>query len=426
MAKSRSSNADVPLERVRCPIHGFIHYTKRERKIIDHPLFSRLRYIRQLALEEFVYPGATHTRFAHSLGVMEVATRLFDSLVVKSGPQMKTAFREVSNLGKPPLIRARQLLRLAGLLHDVGHASFSHVAEGIVNCGRKHEDLTKEIVEGEAFLGGLIDESFGIGASLLVSQIIGGDGLPPQLSILHDLISGEIDADRTDYLVRDSYHCGVAYGQFDFLRLIESVELRKDELGGLTLALDKRDVHLFEALVIARYQMNMQVYYHRIRRIYDYYLKKYFESLGGAEFDTAEKVLAQNDITMMARIFEDASRNDGEKGMWARRILFRRHHKLRKRTQPGAGVVQVKEFRQEFLQLKRRYPETDFVFDFGEGKIHKVLTPGDKQDDGLLDFKLKDGRKWISLGQESDILGKIPSRFLFAMIFEEEVDPVSS
>lgn len=87
---------DEPQHRVRCPIHGFIHFSENERYVLDHLLFRRLRYLRQLALTEFVYPGATHTRFEHSLGVMEVGTQAFDSLAAKQGSLLENLFKEVA------------------------------------------------------------------------------------------------------------------------------------------------------------------------------------------------------------------------------------------------------------------------------------------------------------------------------------------
>src|SRR5688572_3162441 len=120
---------DQPTQKIRCPIHGFIHYSRNERKIIDHPLFRRLRAIRQLALTEYVYPGATHSRFEHSLGVMEVATRMFESLCARHGETLDRHFKRYPYFKENPPGRARQILRLAALLHDVGHAPFSHAAE---------------------------------------------------------------------------------------------------------------------------------------------------------------------------------------------------------------------------------------------------------------------------------------------------------
>src|SRR2546430_10671506 len=100
---------DEPIHRVRCPIHGFIRFSENERKIIDHRLFRRLRWIRQLALTELVYPGATHTRFEHSLGVMEVATRIFDALARSRGEVMEETFATVEQLKDRPMAKARQL-----------------------------------------------------------------------------------------------------------------------------------------------------------------------------------------------------------------------------------------------------------------------------------------------------------------------------
>ena len=136
--------ADEPVNRIRCPIHGFIRFSENERQIIDDPHFRRLRWIRQLALTELVYPGATHTRFEHSLGVMEVASRIFDSLARTHGNVMEQTFATVEQLKERPLARARQLIRLAALLHDTGHCCFSHAAEEVIlkNLGRDHEVLT--------------------------------------------------------------------------------------------------------------------------------------------------------------------------------------------------------------------------------------------------------------------------------------------
>ena len=132
-------------------------------------------------------------------------------------------------------------------------------------------------------LGGLIDDTWGEGmavqvANLLVSDEAKGD-LPPQVLFLKDIISGHIDADRTDYLVRDSHHCGVEYGRFDHRRLIECLNLRRMDGGGLEIAIEIDGIHIVEALIMARFQMNAQVYFHRIRRIYDHFLIEYHRAL---------------------------------------------------------------------------------------------------------------------------------------------------
>ena len=277
--------ADEPTHRVRCPIHGFIRFSENERQIIDHRLFRRLRWIRQLALTEFVYPGATHTRFEHSLGVMEVATRIFDALARSRGDVMEATFATVEQLKDRPLAKARQLVPLAALLHDMGHCCFSHAAEEVIlkNLGQDHEALTVKILTEPSFPGAELDRLFFAGARLTANLIKPGKDFPPQLQVLRDIVSGQVDADRTDYLLRDSHHCGVDYGLFDYRRMIECLTLRPDPegAGGLEIAIQRDGIHTFEALILARYQMNTQVYYHRVRRIYDLYLKEYFKAQGG-------------------------------------------------------------------------------------------------------------------------------------------------
>ena len=112
---------------IRCPIHGFIGLNEWEKRIVDHKVFQRLRRIRQLAWTDHVYPSAMHTRFEHSLGVMHVATLLYDSIVAHSSQMLKSAY-EYTDLG---LSRDRQKVRLAALLHDIGHSPFSHGSEDL-------------------------------------------------------------------------------------------------------------------------------------------------------------------------------------------------------------------------------------------------------------------------------------------------------
>ena len=154
------SPEDEPKYRIRCPIHGFIRFSENERKIIDHRLYRRLRWIRQLALTELVYPGATHTRFEHSVGVMEVATRIFDNLARSNGGLMEKTFAGVELLKDKPLAKARQLVRLAALLHDVGHCCFSHAAEEVIQKGSDHEALTVFVLKEPAFLGNELNALF--------------------------------------------------------------------------------------------------------------------------------------------------------------------------------------------------------------------------------------------------------------------------
>src|SRR5271165_100954 len=264
-----------PTQGVRCPVHGFIGYSKNERKIIDHPVFQRLRHVRQLAMEYLVYPGAVHTRFEHSLGVMELATQVFDRLLERHRVEIEKDLRQVPELGDHTIAKSRQLIRLMALLHDVGHPAFAHAGEAGIP-GEDHEKVSIHAIQ--AILGSLLDSTFFPGTSAVLVRLMEKS---EELAFLSQLVSGEMDADRADYLLRDSLHCGVSYGLYDVAKLIEAVTLVEDpDSGRLQLALERGGEHMFEAMILARYQMNVQVYFHKIRRIYDHYLEEYNRSWG--------------------------------------------------------------------------------------------------------------------------------------------------
>jgi HD superfamily phosphohydrolase len=238
---------------IRDPVHGFIHREPHERDLIDTKVFQRLRSLRQLAMAYLVYPGAVHTRFDHSLGAFHVAGGLAEALV--------------------PSETDKRLIRLATLLHDVGHGPFSHVAEPILrkhsapdifagkNESKIHELITAKIIsdndELKEHLGererqniiGLLDGTFGH-------------------SYLHEIVSGPIDADKQDYLLRDSYFAGVKYGIYDQGRLKNTLHVYEDN-DDLVLAISIDGLHTLEQFVLAKYYMTTQVYRHRIRLITD-------------------------------------------------------------------------------------------------------------------------------------------------------------
>lgn len=421
------TRTDEPRHRVRCPIHGFIRFSENERRVIDHPLFRRLRLIRQLALTELVYPGATHTRFEHSLGVMEVATRMFDALARANGDLMEETFGAVAELRDEPLAKARQLVRLAALLHDIGHCCFSHAAETVIQPGADHEQLSIRVLETPDLLGDILNGLYFRDAGAWVAKLIGGSkrGLPPQLQVLKDIVSGQVDADRTDYLLRDSYHCGVDYGRFDYRRMIECLTLREDPegTGGLEIAIQRDGIHTFEALILARYQMNAQVYYHRLRRIYDQYLQEYFKARGGGDFDTAEKVLRHNDVTAMAGILSDAETEVGPQHQWAKRIRDRRHHREVYSTDENVGAAGLKALVRGYERIKAKYGGIDFRHDVADVSIHKLLLPADKEGDRWVEFCVveRDGTPSL-LGDRSHILRHIPRWFQVFRVYAD-IDP---
>ena len=407
------TRADSPVHRIRCPIHGFIHFSENERKVIDHWLFQRLRLIRQLALTEYVYPGATHTRFEHSFGAMEVATRFFDAINLRRGEIIEDKIKDLPEFHEKPLDKARQVVRLAALLHDIGHICFSHASEHVLLKGGNHETLTVDILKEKDLLGTLIDDTFWPGCSELVAKVLDkGEPSIPQIRFLRDIISGEMDADRTDYLIRDSHHCGVDYGRFDFRRLIECVDVVEEE-GGLELALREDGIHTFEALIMARFQINTQIICHRLRRLYDIYLREYFSALGDDAPQTRDDLLKTNDIEMLARIVKDADSANENVSRWAKRIKERRHHKTIFDTGVGADAMDLSRIRKLKERLESQYDRVDFLLDDRSGAtIHNLWKPGERQERDRIVMKMvMSDQETKTVNEESIVFRNIPHNF---------------
>jgi uncharacterized protein len=257
----------MKMKEVRDPVHGFIYFNEIEMKIVNTSVFQRLRYIRQLAFTHLVYPGAEHSRFAHSMGVMEFATKMFDTLMMKhQGRELKWS--------KARVARNKQLLRLAALLHDTGHAPFSHASEDLLGK-TKHEDISRGFILAEP-IAPLIHEfkkDFDITADD-VAECFSAENIDPEIVLLKSIFAGEIDADKLDYLYRDSLFTGVHYGRFDYQRLVQSLCLIEDPegAGNFIVAIEYGGLHALEAMVLARYFMFTQVYFHKVRRAYDHHL----------------------------------------------------------------------------------------------------------------------------------------------------------
>jgi HD superfamily phosphohydrolase len=251
-------------------VHGFIGFSKRERRVIDHFVFQRLRHVRQLAMEYLVYPAAMHSRFEHSMGVMELAGRAFEVVVSKHGKLVEEELERIPGLEKETLSRARQVVRLSALLHDVGHPAFSHAAEKSIPGG-DHEKVSLYVIQN--VLGEIINGAFFAGATDLMAKILEKS---KDTGFLRQFVSGEMDMDRTDYLLRDSKHCGVDYGIFDFRRLIASLTVVvTPDTRLVQRAIARGGEHTFEAHIRARYHMKSAVYFHKMRRMYDDYLGEY-------------------------------------------------------------------------------------------------------------------------------------------------------
>ena len=223
------------------PIHDFVRVYDNELKIIDTPIFQRLRRIRQLSGAHLIYPGAQHTRFEHSLGVMHIASMAGQALAEKG----IVSSDDIQNL------------RLAGLLHDIGHGPFSHLFEEIFEEKRKisHEDLGRDIIL-KTEIGDIISKN-GFDKKL-ITKLAFGDS---KLQFMNEIISGVLSADIMDYLLRDGYFTGAEHAKIDHHRLTHSLDVYKNKL-----ALDKSSLVNFETMMISRYQMFKAVYFHKTVR----------------------------------------------------------------------------------------------------------------------------------------------------------------
>lgn len=404
-----------PTQEVRCPVHGFIRYSANERKVIDHWAFQRLRHVRQLAMEYLVYPGAVHTRFEHSLGVMELATRSFDRLMWQHHDAIKDDLRQVPELSEDTIPKARQLVRLMALLHDVGHPAFAHAGEKGIPDKKNHEDVSIHVIS--VIMGELLDSAFFPGTAAVLVRLMEKS---PELAFLGQLVSGELDADRADYLLRDSLHCGVTYGVYDVARLIESLTLVQDpDSGRLQLALDRGGEHTFEALILARYQMHTQVYLHKIRRIYDHYLEEYSKLWGPENYRTIDDVPRYDDLSVMMSIRRDAV-EDGPRHVWAKRICERQHHRVVHETGDNADHVRLQRSKRVLQGLQRCYDAVDFYLDDAPVPIYKLSIPGEQGPPQVQHLYIKERNGNIKLlAEESAIISKIPKHVRTVRIFAD-------
>jgi len=244
---------------VRDAVHGFISLTDKQVRLINTPVFQRLRGIRQLALANLVYPGALHTRFDHSLGVCHVARLMAEQLRLDKSET--------------------RLVRLAALLHDLGHGPFSHVSENALEIygdrsklpadqkkDKIHEVITGHIIRHDRDVSAILGKE----TSAEIADLL-ADGRKQR--VLRAIISGPLDADKQDYLLRDSHFCGVPYGHYDLHQLLRSFVLAGGN-GSKELMIDPNGLHALEQYVLAKYYLTTNVYRHRVRLITDQMLTR--------------------------------------------------------------------------------------------------------------------------------------------------------
>src|SRR4051812_47732642 len=322
---------------IRDPIHGAIEITAEERALVDSPQYQRLRNVKQLGFADLAFPGATHTRYSHGLGAMAVATRVFDVIA----PQLDLELDDRE--------RFRQTLRLAVLFHDLGHAPLSHATESIMPPVERlkvpewaypsppkdrkadHEDYTLKLILDSGLAAEISRRMPGIEPAHVAALICGRAPPGPYpfrsrgrdlLPILRQVVSGELDADRMDYLERDSFFTGVNYGKFDRDWIIQNLgAVERDQR--VHLALQQRAVFAFEDFLLSRHHMFLSVYFHYASVGYEVLLQRYCESSNGEYALPADvdEYLAHDDIALVAALRRSEN-------PWAKRVVRRQGYRL--------------------------------------------------------------------------------------------------
>lgn len=391
----------------RDPIHGFIKVYDIERKIIDTSVFQRLRRIKQLGTTYLVYHGADHTRFAHSLGVMELADRVFNTIVEKDriGDKIVDWTQD-----REQVDRKRALIRLVALLHDIGHPAFSHVGEKkLFKPGLSHKQYSARIIREHSELRQILEaeeiKDMDITPDKLADFISGGIEVDP---ILQQIVDGPLDADKMDYLWRDSYYVGVHYGRFDIDRLVNTLLIAESIQQQPVLGIEEGGILAAEGLILARYYMFLQVYFHRIRRAYDLHLTDFLKLvLPDSKYpEDLQEYLIYDDYYVFHLMKEATTEND-EKGNKAKIVIERQHYKpiyCIELREPTTAKWEKRKFFDMVEQLKKdsKFKDVDFRKDMASDAPNKFV---EEEEDFI--YKIEDRsltKRYTSISYKTDLL----------------------
>jgi HD superfamily phosphohydrolase len=341
-----------------------------------------LRQIKQLGFSEQAYPGATHNRYSHSLGAMQVASRACD-----------VVFGWASSPARVPeaaTVRFRAVTRLAALLHDLGHGPLSHTTEiAMPKAGGKqatHEDYTLRMIldsgltpvleragAAQGFtprhVAALIDPGLELSDDFFRERL--GDKTIDFRPLLSQLVSSELDADRMDYLRRDSLFTGVSYGEFDFEWLLGNLSFHIVDSKAY-LALEHRALYTFEDFLISRYHMFLMVYFHHKSVVFDEMLAKYFAS-SDCDYVLPSDIEKYCECTD-AQLYGHLARS---KNPWARRITEKRPY--RTLIELHSGIPATPSANEEQAKLLSRVRGdlsargTDFIVSTSTGELSKYF-----------------------------------------------------
>ncbi len=265
---------------IKDPVHGYVNITEAEKQIIDSFPVQRMRRLRQLAGAEYVYPAGNHTRFEHCVGVMHLAGLMAEN------PYLSRHFNDDQY----------RVIRIAALLHDVGHGPFSHIYEHLLTkfLHKTHEDINVWIVQKSELKDILSALGFNVDQ---VAKLSVGWLHRPKRAFMDQIIRSAVDADKLDFVIRDTYHTGAQYGYVDVIRLIQTLDILDQNL-----AVDVGALSALESFILARIESFKSIYFHRVGRAVQIMLAMAMEEakdeLGLVDFKTPEEYLANDDYTV--------------------------------------------------------------------------------------------------------------------------------
>lgn len=279
-------------------IHRFIHLDALENALITTMPYQRLHYIHQLGTAYLVYPGGTHKRFEHCLGVMELATRIYDQITI-----VDRKYRMLPEPGSEDHLYWRKIIRMAALCHDLGHLPFSHTAERELLGEKGHEMWTAKIIESDHLMP--IWDKIPSNRDV-VSDIkmicIGEAPNVPYGEVLREIVSGDFfGADRIDYLIRDAQYTGLAYGAFDYHQLLEMLRVLPYE-GGMRLGVDESGLEASEALLVSRYFLHKRLCQYSSVKSYGFHMTRFMKNHFADEIHDIDRFLSMTDDVVIAEM----------------------------------------------------------------------------------------------------------------------------
>src|SRR2546429_9067805 len=393
---------------IKDPIHGYVRISEIEKSIIDTRPVQRLRRLRQLAGSEFVYPAANHTRFEHVIGAMHLAGVLSEVLPTRLDVHMQ------------------EQMRLAALLHDIGHGPFSHVFEPLMvrHLKKTHEDFVPWLVN-ETEIEGKLDKA-GFDPRKLGLLAVGRlrDAKRPYLD---QIISSSVDVDKMDFLVRDSFHTGAGYGSVDVHRLLYTM----DVING-NLSVDGSAVATLESFLLARFESFRTIYFHRASRAVQIMIVKALEAarneLHLLDFDGPEDYLKLDDYKVWTELKECKESKKIMNDLEARRLLKCAYERTLFSSEALASNVfssaDVRADIERQIARKARIAEEDVIIDVPTLPSVPYQQTADMQPMDVPVFKrVPSGKKQIiPLAEVSRIVGVLQTFMKLVRVYTGEAN----